>query len=53
MDYRVAAAVIAASAGIGATPIRAAGPDFGYVYTAQTEEAGETELSAWATDRRG
>jgi hypothetical protein len=32
---------------------RSAGPDFGYVYTAETEEAGETELSLWATDRRG
>jgi len=30
-----------------------AAPDFGYVYTADTEEAGETELSLWATDRRG
>jgi len=30
-----------------------AGTDFGYVYTAQTEEPGETELSLWATDRRG
>lgn len=27
--------------------------DFGYVYTAQTEEKGETEISLWATDRRG
>src|SRR4051812_49257652 len=26
---------------------------FGYVYTAVTEEAGETELELWATDRRG
>lgn len=31
----------------------AARADFGYVYTAQTEEAGETELGLWATDRRG
>lgn len=30
-----------------------AGPDFGYVYTAETEEPGETELTLWATDRRG
>jgi hypothetical protein len=26
---------------------------FGYVYTAQTEEPGETEAELWATDRRG
>ncbi|MEP7130065.1 MAG: DUF6662 family protein [Sphingomicrobium sp.] len=26
---------------------------FGYVYTAETEEAGETEVELWATDRRG
>jgi len=32
---------------------QAAGMDFGYVYTADTEEPGETEVSAWATDRRG
>jgi len=32
---------------------RAAGPDFGYVYTTGIEEEGETELSLWATDRRG
>lgn len=30
-----------------------ADPDFGYVYTAQVEEPGETEVSLWATDRRG
>lgn len=28
-------------------------PGFGYVYTAEIEEPGETELSLWATDRRG
>ena len=32
---------------------RPASAGFGYVYTAETEEAGETELSLWATDRRG
>jgi hypothetical protein len=26
---------------------------FGYSYTAETEEPGETELALWATDRRG
>lgn len=30
-----------------------AGPDFGYVYTADIEEPGETELTLWATDRHG
>jgi len=30
-----------------------ADPDFGYVYTAEVEKAGETEVSLWATDRRG
>lgn len=30
-----------------------AGPDFGYIYTAATEEPGETEATLWATDRRG
>lgn len=53
MDFRVAAAAIALMVPLGSAPARAAGPDFGYVYTAETEEAGETELSAWATDRRG
>ena len=28
-------------------------PDFGYVYTAETEEPGETEVSLWATHRGG
>jgi hypothetical protein len=32
---------------------QASGPDFGYVYTTATEEPGETELTLWATDRRG
>jgi hypothetical protein len=43
-------------AGIALTcsqPARAAGPDFGYVYTADVEEPGETELTLWTTDRRG
>ena len=39
-------------AAISAAPANA-GPDFGYVYTAHTEEAGETEVTLWATDRRG
>jgi len=38
---------------LASTSVRAGGPDFGYVYTAETEEAGETEVSLWATDRNG
>jgi hypothetical protein len=38
---------------LASTSARAGGPDFGYVYTAETEEAGETEVSLWATDRNG
>ena len=30
-----------------------AGPDFGYVYKADIEEPGETELTLWATHRGG
>ena len=47
------AALAAGTALACATPARAAAPNFGYVYTADVEEPGETELSAWATDRRG
>lgn len=32
---------------------RAAGPDFGYIYTAHIEEPGETELTIWTTHRAG
>jgi len=38
---------------LASTSARAGGADFGYVYTAETEEAGETEVSLWATDRNG
>jgi hypothetical protein len=34
-------------------PAHAGEHPFGYSYTAETEEPGETELSLWATDRRG
>lgn len=49
---------LAALAGVGiavfqATPAQAEGAHFGYVYGADTLEAGETELTLWATDRRG
>ncbi|HEY6049158.1 MAG TPA: DUF6662 family protein, partial [Sphingomicrobium sp.] len=40
-------------AGLAATPLRAEENPFGYTYTADTEERGETELTLWATDRRG
>lgn len=53
MDCRIAAAAIAALVALETPPARAAGPDFGYVYTADVAKAGETELSAWATDRHG
>lgn len=46
-------AVVAGVALACAAPVRASAPDFGYIYTADVEEPGETELSAWATDRRG
>jgi len=36
-----------------AAPARAGENPFGYSYTAETEEPGETELGLWATDRRG
>lgn len=53
MLTRIASAVIAAGlAAIYATGASAA-PEFGYVYTAETEERGETEVTLWATDRRG
>src|SRR3954466_7292770 len=43
---------VAAFGLIASQPARAANP-FVYSYTADTEEPGETELSLWATDRRG
>src|SRR6476620_8711834 len=36
-----------------AAPAQASEPDFGYVYTTDIEEPGETEATLWATDRRG
>ena len=53
MRYRHLPALIVAGLSIACSSRAAAAPDFGYVYTATTEEAGETELSLWATDRRG
>jgi hypothetical protein len=47
------AALVAVVALACAEPAHASGPDFGYVYTTAIEEPGETEVSLWATDRRG
>jgi len=47
------ASLLAGLAGLYAWPAHAGGPDFGYVYTSETEEPGETEVALWATDRRG
>jgi hypothetical protein len=47
------AAVVLAAITVFPSTASAAGTEFGYVYTAETEEKGETELSLWATDRRG
>ena len=47
---------VAIAAGVAfpcAVPAQASGPDFGYVYTTDIEEPGETEVTLWATDRRG
>ena len=50
--YRIIAAALAGVALVSSSPAIAA-PDFGYVYTAGTEERGETEVSLWATHRAG
>jgi opacity protein-like surface antigen len=53
MTHCTSAALAAGMALAYATPAHASDVDFGYVYTAQTEEAHETEVELWATDRRG
>jgi hypothetical protein len=53
MHLRLGAALAGAIVCASSIPAHAEATDFGYVYTAQTEEPGETELSLWATDRRG
>jgi len=53
MNFRSRAAFVGAIFCAASVPAHAAAPEFGYVYTAATEEAGETEVSLWATDRRG
>jgi hypothetical protein len=51
---RTSCAIAAIVLTLGLAPrVQATAPDFGYVYTADTEEKGETEISLWATDRRG
>jgi len=53
MRVRWCAAVSGAMLFAASVPACAAAPEFGYVYTTATEEKGETEVSLWATDRRG
>lgn len=49
----LSASLLAGLAAAYSSSAQAAGPDFGYVYTASTEQPGETEVTLWATDRRG
>lgn len=53
VSIRSAALAAVALGSAWATCARAEGAEFGYVYGADTLEAGETELTLWATDRRG
>src|SRR5436853_7596182 len=53
LSTRILPAVVAAGFAVLCASRASAGPDFGYVYTAGVEEPGETELTLWATDRRG
>jgi len=53
MHLRLRAAFAGAIVCASSVPAHAEAPDFGYVYTAETEAPGETELALWATDRRG
>ena len=53
MHRHLPAIVLAGLAFAAAAPASAEGTEFGYVYTAETTEAGETEAELWATDRRG
>lgn len=53
MGARWRAAVSGAMLLVARAPAYAAAPELGYVYTTATEEKGETEVSLWATDRRG
>src|SRR4051795_12487061 len=53
MDVRLRAGFVGAILCASSMPAHGAAPEFGYVYTTATEEKGETEVSLWATDRRG
>ena len=53
MSPLLSASLAAGIAAMHAGATAAAAPDFGYVYTADTEQPGETEVTLWATDRRG
>ena len=52
MRFRLRAAVVGALLGMGSIPAEAS-TEFGYVYNAETEEKGETEVALWATHRAG
>lgn len=53
MSTRILPTAIAACIAAICASRASANPDFGYVYTTDIEEPGETELTLWATDRRG
>jgi hypothetical protein len=53
MKFLFAVALGLGLAAIRSVPAGAEEKPFGYSYTADTEEPGETELTLWATDRRG
>lgn len=53
MHSHLSAALAAGIALAYTAPAHASDPDFGYVYTTDFEEPGETELELWVTDRRG
>jgi len=54
LSTRIVPALACAGAALSCAQIaEAAAPDFGYVYTTDIEEPGETELTLWATDRDG
>ena len=53
MPVRYFPAFLTAVVAIAYAAPASAGADFGYVYTAGIEEPGETEVTLWATDRRG
>jgi opacity protein-like surface antigen len=52
MFRHLPALIVAGIAIASSAQARAGGVDFGYTYTAEIEEPGETEVELWATDRR-